>query len=362
VVAYDAGTGDELWVRRVVDTPTAGIDIQPTLFDDMVLVSTVPISLAGIYTGGDRGILKALDPETGEERWRFDTVASEGEIWGNDAVNSGGGSWYPPAIDVDEAKVFWAVANPAPFPGTPEFPNGSSRPGPNLYTDSTLALDVRTGDYQWHHQTIEHDLFDRDLIHTMLVDVAGESLVISTGKEGRVWALQRGSGEVAWGPVPVGAHQNDDLTELTGSTEVLPGSFGGVLTPPAVAEGVVYVAALNAPSTYVPDQTAYFGSSVGTMDGSLVALDAATGAILWDVAVDGDPTGGVTVVNDLVLTATFQGTLLAYHRDTGEEAWRWTAPGGINAWPSVVGDTVVVPVGIQPGEDPPVLVALRVGG
>lgn len=358
VVAYDAASGKELWVKKVTDTPTDGIDIQPTVFDGSVLVSTVPISTRGIYVGGDRGILKSLDQETGEERWRFDTIESPADVWGNTSVNSGGGSWFPPSIDLDTGRVFWAIANPAPFPGTPEFPNGSSRQGLNLYTDSTLALDAKTGTYQWHHQTVSHDLFDRDLLHTMLTEVSGVPAVISTGKEGRVWATRRDNGEVLWGPVSIGMHKNDELSELTGPTEVYPGSFGGVLTPPALADGVVYVAELNAPTMYSANMTAYFGSQIGTMNGDLVAIDAATGEILWNASVDGDPTGGVTVVNDLVLTATFQGNVIAYARDTGKEVWRWTAPGGINSWMSVSGDTVVVPVGAS---SPAVIVALRVG-
>jgi outer membrane protein assembly factor BamB len=358
VAAYDAATGKQLWMKNVVDTQTAGIDIQPTVFDGQVLISTVPISTRGIYTPGDRGILKALDQESGAEKWRFDTIESE-DFWGNEGVNSGGGSWYPPSIDVDTNRVFWAVANPAPFPGTAEFPNGSSRPGLNLYSDSTLVLDVKTGAYQWHHQTIEHDIFDRDLLHTMLGEVGGVPIVVSTGKEGRVWANRRDTGEVLWGPIPVGMHKNDELKELTGMTELLPGSFGGVLTPPALADGVVYVAELNAPSMYTANATSYFGSSVGTMNGDLVAIDAATGKILWDASVEGDPTGGVTVVNDLVITATFQGNVIAYARDTGKEVWRWKAPGGINSWMSVSGDTLVIPVGAS---DPAVLVALRLEG
>ena len=359
VVAYDAASGKELWVKRVVDTPTDGIDIQPTVFDGHVLVSTVPISTRGIYVGGDRGILKALDQETGEERWRFDTIESPADVWGDSGVNSGGGSWFPPSIDLDSGRVFWAVANPAPFPGTAEFPNGSSREGLNLYSDSTLALDAKTGEYQWHHQTIAHDLFDRDLLHTILTEVNGVPAVVSTGKEGRVWANRRDNGEVLWGPVPVGMHKNDELTELTGATEVYPGSFGGVLTPPALADGVVYVAELNAPTMYSSNMTAYFGSEIGTMNGDLAAIDVATGETLWTASVDGDPTGGVTVVNDLVLTATFQGNVIAYQRETGTEVWRWTAPGGINSWMSVAGDMVVVPVGAS---SPAVIVGLRVGG
>ncbi|HKU43275.1 MAG TPA: PQQ-binding-like beta-propeller repeat protein [Polyangiales bacterium] len=359
VGAFDAATGKVLWTKKVVDTATAGIDIQPTVFNDMVLVSTVPISTRGIYTGGDRGILKALDQKTGEERWRFDTIKGTDDLWGNTSVNSGGGSWYPPSIDIDAGRVFWAVANPAPFPGTPMFPNGKSRVGDNLYTDSTLVLDVKTGSYVWHHQTIQHDLFDRDLLHTMLTEVAGVPIVVSTGKEARVWANRRDTGEVLWGPVEVGMHMNDQLTELTGSTRVLPGSFGGVLTPPALADGVVYVATLNAPTMYSPNQTAYFGSEIGSANGDLVAIDAATGKILWNATVDGDPTGGATVVNDLVLTATFQGNVIAYQRETGKEVWRWKAPGGINSWLSVSGDTLVIPVGAS---TPAVVVALRLNG
>jgi outer membrane protein assembly factor BamB len=359
VIAYDAESGKQLWAKKVTDTPTDGIDIQPTVFDGKVFVSTVPISTRGIYVGGDRGILKALDQETGAEVWRFDTIESPADVWGNTSVNSGGGSWFPPSFDLDSGRVFWAVANPAPFPGTPEFPNGSSREGLNLYTDSTVALDVKTGAYQWHHQTVSHDLFDRDLLHTMLTDIGGVPAVISTGKEGRVWATRRDNGEVLWGPTPIGMHKNDELLELTGATEVYPGSFGGVLTPPALADGVIYVAELNAPTMYSANATAYFGSEIGTMNGDLAAIDAATGEIIWNTSVDGDPTGGVTVVNDLVLTATFQGNVIAYARDTGKEVWRWTAPGGINSWMSVSGDMVVVPVGAS---SPATIFGLRVGG
>jgi glucose dehydrogenase len=144
VVAVDADTGKELWVRDITSTSSEGVGIQPLVYDDTVLVSSVPISFGGIYNGGDRGVIRALDAQTGQERWTFDTVKGA-DLWGNADVNSGGGAWYPPAIDAERGAVYWGVANPAPFPGTAEFPNGSSRPGPNLYTDSAVALDVGTG-------------------------------------------------------------------------------------------------------------------------------------------------------------------------------------------------------------------------
>jgi outer membrane protein assembly factor BamB len=93
IFALDLETGEELWATEIVATPTTGIDIQPQVVDGLVLVSTVPISLAGQYTPGDRGVLVALDAETGEVVWEFDTVLGE-DLWGNPDVNSGGGAWY----------------------------------------------------------------------------------------------------------------------------------------------------------------------------------------------------------------------------------------------------------------------------
>ena len=359
LVALDLATGAELWRRTLPRTRTEGIDIQPTVFGRLVLASTVPVSLEGVYTGGDRGVLHALDVDSGEIVWTFDTVIDD--LWGNPEVNSGGGAWYTPAIDTERGVVFWGVANPAPFPGTPEFPNGTSRPGPNLYTNSVVALDARSGALEWYRQAIPHDIFDRDLIHTLLVDVESggrtRTIVVATGKGGTVLGHDLSTGELLWETL-VGRNENDDLEELTGPTEVWPGTFGGVLTPPAAADGVVYVATLNAPTTLSPDIPAYIGSRLDTAPGQIVALDARDGRIVWDVEIAGDPLGAATVVNDLVFTATFAGRIHALDRATGATVWTWDAPGGINGWPAVAGDLIVWPVGLA---RPPRLIALRLG-
>lgn len=355
IVAVDIDSGEELWVTKITSTPTEGVDIQPLAYDGVVLASTVPISIDDIYRGGDRGILHALDAETGDVLWTFDTVKSE-DLWGNPEVNSGGGSWYPPSIDPDRGLVYWGVANPAPFPGTPEFPNGSSRPGPNLYTNSAVALDLSTGGLRWYQQVISHDLFDRDLVHTMLVTLGdGSDVVVATGKGGTVVGIDPDGGDLLW-ETAIGTHENDELDELDGPTRVMPGTFGGVLTPPAWAEGIVYAATLNAPTELNPDAPAYFGAELGTGDGEIVAIEAETGAVLWATSVPGDPLGGVTVVNDLVFTALLDGTIIALDRRTGSILSEIVAPGGINGWMSVVGDLVVIPAG---NASPPALVGYR---
>jgi outer membrane protein assembly factor BamB len=354
VFALDLETGEEVWSTEVVATETGGIDIQPQVVDGLVLVSTVPVSISGIYTGGDRGELVALDAETGDEVWRFDTVKGDGEVWGNSDINSGGGSWYPPAVDVDAGVVYWGVANPAPFPGTEKFPNGSSRPGDNLYTDSVLAIDVKSGELLWHRQVFPHDLFDRDHVHTMLVETPDGVSLVSTGKGGVVFGHDLASGDILWS-TEVGTHRNDELTELERSTEVWPGTYGGVLTPPAHADGTVYVATLNAPTEMSPDEPRYIGSELGTGPGEVAAVDAMTGELLWSTEVDGDPLGGATVVGDLVFTATYQGRIYALARSTGEIVWELEAPGGINGWPAVARDLIIWPVGLS---DPAMLLAL----
>jgi outer membrane protein assembly factor BamB len=95
------------------------------------------------------------------------------------------------------------------------------------------------------------------------------------------------------------------------------------------------------------------------MPGEVVTLDARNGKLLWATKVVGDPTGVVTLVNDLVLTATLQGTVYGLTAPSGRVVWKTTAPGGIDGWMSVSGDTVLVPVGMA---KPPVLWALRLPG
>lgn len=358
IAALDANTGQELWATRITATNTDGIDIQPTVAGGLVFAATVPISVSGFYTGGDHGVLWALDANTGSRVWTFDTVL--GNLWGNPSVNSGGGAWYPPAVDIDRGLIYWGIANPAPFPGTPEFPNGTSRPGDNLYTDSTVALKLRTGELAWYHQAYPHDLFDRDLVHAATADLSSRGInkrvTIATGKGGHVFVLDSDSGALL-SKTAVGMHQNDDLTELTGDTEVFPGLFGGVLTPPSVADGVVYVAVLNASNTHSPDRQNFLGgAALGQHPGDVVAVDAVDGHILWDTKVDGDPLGGTLVMGDLVFTACGN-KAFALDRATGAIVRSFTLPNATNAWPAATADTIVWPLGASPA---PALVAYRI--
>ena len=92
IAALDMNTGAPIWSTRISNQPTSGVDIQPNVFNNLVLVSTVPGSSSGdFYAGGGYGVINALDQATGKVVWTFDTVDSA-DIWGNKDVNSGGGS------------------------------------------------------------------------------------------------------------------------------------------------------------------------------------------------------------------------------------------------------------------------------
>lgn len=215
------------------------------------------------------------------------------------------------------------------------------------------------------------DLFDLDFqLSPILTAVNGQPAVIGSGKLGRVFAFDRGSGEIIW-ETAVGEHQNDELTEIPVDeiTVVMPGVLGGVETPMALADGVIYAAVNNMSSPYTADA---FGAADGTEavgnveartnfeEGSseFYAIDANSGEVLWTVAFEHINFGGATVVNDLVFTTTYDGTIYALARDDGQIVWSYAAPGGINAWPAVAGDTILFAAGVA-GE--PVLIAFRLG-
>ena len=149
--ALDAQTGNTLWTRRLTRNTHEGVDMTPQVFDGTVLLSTVPGNISNFYAGNGDGIVWALDAATGQVKWKFNTIADGAKLFGNPDVNSGGGLWYPPSVD-SRGRVFISVANPAPLYGTKKFPNGSSRPGPNLYTNSLVALDGQTGKRLWFQQ------------------------------------------------------------------------------------------------------------------------------------------------------------------------------------------------------------------
>jgi len=365
--ALDQKTGQQVWSKKLTRNEHEGIDMAPGYEDGMVYVSTVPLNTGGLYEGGGAGILWALDAKTGKKVWHFDTVPKS--LWGNPKVNSGGGVWYPPAFD-GKGSMYFGVGNPAPFPGTPEAPFGSSRPGPNLYTNSLVKLNAKTGKLDWFHQVTPHDIYDWDFQGPpILMKAGGKQMVVAAGKSGIVIGADPETGKVIW-QTAVGKHNgHDDDGELAmrgeeskiklGAT-VYPGSLGGVIAPMSTDGSLVFVPVVNSPISLTSGSEK---EELGPSTGEVVALDAASGKVEWKEQLSTPAFGATTAANDLVFATNYEGSLSAFNAKSGQVVWREKLPAGTNSGVMLDGEMLIAPAGVAAaaGQEPQI-VAYKLGG
>jgi outer membrane protein assembly factor BamB len=366
--ALDQKTGKEKWSVALTRIPQEGIDMAPGYYKGLVYVSTVPVNVSEFYGPGGVGTLYALDAKTGKKVWQFDTVPKD--LWGHKEINSGGGLWYTPAFD-GKGSMYFGVGNAGPFPGTNKFPWGASRPGPNLYTNSIVKMDAKTGKMDWYWQQLPHAVYDWDFQGPpILTKAGGKELVLAAGKSGVVVALDAQSGKPVWQRL-VGkhnGHDDDNLLAMRGEGDriklpatVYPGALGGVIAPMATDGDKVYVPVCNSPMVITSQEER---EEPGPTSGEIVALDVKTGAVEWKHKF---PTafafGFTTVVNDLVFTTTSDGKVHGFDTSSGRLAWQAQLPTGTNAGVMVEGDTLLAPAGLasEEGQEPQ-LVAYRLGG
>jgi outer membrane protein assembly factor BamB len=358
-VALDAATGAQLWSRTLIGNDHEGIDEAPGYNHGTVYVSTVPVNpLVGGYLGGGKGILWALNARTGAPEWSWDQVQ---DLWGNPGVNSGGGLWYQPSFDA-QGNIYLGIGNPGPVFGTKEYPLGSSRPGPDLYTDSVVKLSP-AGKLLWYYQLTPHDLYDWDLQNPPVLTTAnGRPVVIDGGKAGIVIELDAQTGKSLW-KLPVGAHQGHEndglLTEhaTSASRGILPAHY---CLEPVVDGGIETELASNGSTTFaavsdlaMPATPGGFAASLATQfqdvfkaTGEMVAVNQGTGAVDWDTLLPSSPYGAATVTNDVVLTTTLHGDLYALDAATGAILFKTPMSAWSNAQVAVDGDYVITGAGV----------------
>jgi alcohol dehydrogenase (cytochrome c) len=281
-------------------------------------------------------------------------------LWGNPSVNSGGGLWDPPSFD-SQGNLYIGIANPGPIgqAGWPKgYPWGTSRPGPDLYTDSVVKLSPH-GKLLWYYQLTPHDVFDWDLQNSPVITTAWPfAVVIDGGKAGILIELNAQTGKLIW-KLPVGVHagpQNAGLiTEnatpasripLPTTFRLEPGVFGGVESQLA-SNGTTTFAAVN--NLALPlnlnglaESYQAYTASIPKATGEMIAVNQVTGKIEWDDQLPSSPYGAATITNNVVFTTTFSGYLYAFNAATGAILLKTPLSAGTNAPVTIEGDYVIV--------------------
>jgi alcohol dehydrogenase (cytochrome c) len=348
VFALQAATGEQLWTKKITRNNKEGIDMAPGYNNGTVYVSTVPGNAKSFYAGNGQAILWAMNAKTGKTEWKWDEVPAD--LWGNKGVNSGGGQWDPPSFDA-QGNLYIGVANPAPFLGTNKFPFGSSRPGSNLYTDSVVKLNAKTGKLMWYYQLTPHDISDWDMNNSPVLTKGanGKQIVIDGGKAGIVIARDASTGKLIWkrpvgvhiGPSNIGEIAAKDPSKVKLPLTMEPGDLGGVESQLASNGKTVFAAINDMPVTYKGQSDATASYNVNTAKGEMVAIDQATGKILWDHKFAHSAYGAVSVTNDVAFTTTYDGTLWALNTKNGKVLWSKKLSAGTNAPVMISGNSVV---------------------
>jgi alcohol dehydrogenase (cytochrome c) len=190
LVALDARTGKEVWTTTVADNKSGYyITLAPLVAGGKVMVG----ASGGEY--GIRGFVAAFDLDSGKELWRTYTVPAPGEpgseTWpkGDQWKTGGAPVWVTGNYDPESNLAYWGTGNGGPT-------IGDQRPGDNLYTTSTLALDVATGAIRGYFQYHQNDSWDYDEVSPpILVDYQrnGRTFkgLIDVARDGYLWFLER---------------------------------------------------------------------------------------------------------------------------------------------------------------------------
>ena len=371
VIAINRDNGEILWDKRVAGKNEFGgqerFYTAPLVVEGKVLVQN------GAGDGGTRGWIAALDAKTGDELWRFYTVPKPGEpgseSWKDDHSawkTGGGGIWQTGSYNPATHLYIVGTGNPYPI-YDPQF-----RPGDNLYTNSAIAIDVRTGKLAWHFQYTPNDSWDFDEVGVhMLYDetIGGRSrkVVGHFARNGFYYSLDRVNGEFLKGEQYVSdLNWTKGLNPRTGKPlEYDPKLDVQIYNPVARAlRGdptkrscpTWHGGIAHQPTAYNPVRHIAYGAGIegcfsqngaavaslspeGGIDekksekrtynsdlyyGSMTAFDTVNHKVIAKVKTDIEIRSGATATaGGLVFTALQDGWVVAYNDETLEELWRF---------------------------------------
>lgn len=354
IIALNRHTGALVWETEMADwKQNYNATGAPLPVGNLVVTGT---------SGGDegvRGFLAAFDQATGKEVWRFWTVPRPGEpgseTWGGTGIeHPGAATWltgtYDPVLDT----LYWPTGNP-----TPDL-DGSNRGGDNLYSDSVVALDAKTGKLKWHFQFTPHDVWDYDAQETpALVDAMWQGrprkLLLHANRNGFFYVLDRTDGtflsgtkmvkNITWASGltpqgrPIRVPNMEPSLEGQRVCPSLEGASNWYSTSFNPATGLYYVQTndMCGVFTKIPMQ---WEAGKGFMGGSFVrshadhaqrvlrAIDIQTGKIAWELPQVGPVTswGGVlSTAGGVVIFGEDGGALMAADAVNGKPLWSFPA-------------------------------------
>jgi len=375
LVALNRNTGKVIW-NKVIGDYQAGVSATaaPMIVKNLVIYGN---------SGGEFGIVgevKAFNVDTGELVWSRPTI--EGHIgtlngqpngmtgklnasWPGDMWKSGGGAtWLGGTYDPDSNLIFMGTGNPGPW-------NSHMRPGDNLYTSSTLAIDADTGIIKWHYQTTPHDGWDFDGVNEFIpfdATINGKAMKLGAkaDRNGYFYVLDRNTGKfVSANKFVMQTTWADGINPKTGRPNFIdanrPGDPAGaekgksVFSSPSFLGGKNWMPMAYSGQTglfYIPSNdwgmdiwnepiaykkgAAYLGAGFTIRPiaedhiGVLRAMDPTTGKVVWEYKNKAPLWGGVlTTAGGLVFTGTPEGYLKAFDAKTGTELWKFNTGSGV---------------------------------
>ena len=371
LMALHAKTGELAWEKTIADKGEGYFVTMAPL----AVKGKIILGISGPGEMGQRGFIEAFSADDGASLWRTYVIPAPGEkgndTWPGDTWKNGGGAvWLTGTYDPETNLLYFGTGNPAPW-------IAQMRPGANLWTNSSIALDVETGSIKWGYQHLANEGWDYDtaMEHLVMEVTKGGrrvQAVVQANKLGFVNIIDRTEGQlvsaelfgtdVTWfesrDPATGKGIPNQKLVPQPGGdkVEICPHAAGATswATKPYNPEtGYMYIPSIEACMRYGYEKELkyekgkmYMGATAEMFTkrdqtGVLRAFDVARGKVVWEwwnklPLVGG---GATTTAGGLVFIGTPEGKVVGLDAKTGEQLWEF------NVGMGVTGSTITYSVG-----------------
>jgi alcohol dehydrogenase (cytochrome c) len=367
IVAVDARTGEELWKTVKADWSKGFTHTSGPIVADGVVIS----GINGCERFKPEGcFITGHDPDTGEELWRTSTIALPGDphvdSWADLPIHlrAGGDTWIPGSYDPDTGLFYIGTSQAKPWVAASR---NMSPLDAALYTNSTLALDPQTGAIEWHFQHVRGETLDMEIgFERVLVDVGDHKQLVTIGKDGILWKLDRGSGAFVALTETMDQTLFADIDRETGrldyrqdiidagigdTVDVCPGIYGGhnwqaTAYDPASGYLIIPLHQLCVQMTgrevemtdggggYGGESSVYPMPDANGMLGRLTAYDVETMQQVWNHTQRAMfLTGALTTAGGLTFIGDMDRWFRAFDTNTGEELWKVRLGAGLHGYP-----------------------------